>query len=146
MDTFNVFFDTVSPSFTNLLKFILIQDPVKVATGLSLGMAMSKLFNEFIAYFISPFISAFFYLFSKTGFNYTIGGFTFKFGNMLQSIIIFCIFLAVLFFLFVGPIDNLRKKYNIEQKTVGCPYCTSLISPLASRCPSCTSEIKPKES
>ena len=145
MDTFNVFFDTISPSFTKLLKFILIQDPIKIAVGMALGLAISKLFTELIGDFVTPLISGFLHVFSKTGFNYTLGGFEYKFGNILQCVIIFSIFLTILFFGFVQPIENLRKKYNIDQKTVGCPYCTTLISPLASRCPSCTSEIKPKE-
>lgn len=141
MDTFKVFFDTISPSFTKLLKFILIQDPVKIAVGMALGLAISKLFTELIGDFISPAITGFLHIFSKTGFNYTLGGFEYKFGNVLQSLIIFAIFLGILFFGFVQPVDELRKKYNIEQKTVGCPYCTTLISPLATRCPACTSEI-----
>ena len=145
MDTFNIFFDTVSPSLTKLLKFILIQDPIKIAIGMSLGLTISRLFNELTGDFISPLINGVFKSVSDTGFNYKVGNFDIKLGNILNSVIVFGIFLAVLFFVFVEPIDKLRKKYNIQQKTVGCPYCTTLISPLASRCPACTSEIKPKE-
>jgi large conductance mechanosensitive channel len=145
MDTYRVFFDTISPSFTNLLKFILIQDPVKIAVGMALGLNANKLLTEVVGGVVSPLVGGFIKLFSETGFNYNFGGMDFNFGNILQQIILFAIFLIVLFFGFVGPIDKLRKKYNIEQKSVGCPYCTTLISPFATRCPSCTSEIKPKE-
>ena len=145
MDTFNIFFDTVSPFFTKLLKFILIQDPAKIAIGITLGFTISKLFNELTAGFISPFINGVLKSVSDTGFNYKIGNFDIKLGNILNSIIVFFIFLALLFFVFVEPIDKLRQKYNIDQNTVGCPYCTTLINPFASRCPACTSEIKPKE-
>jgi len=104
---------------------------------LALGLAISNLFTGIISGAISPSIHSLLYYFSETGFNYA----HFKFGSILEQVIIFVIFIIVLYYGFVLPVDNLKEKYNIEQKTVACPYCMSLINPLATRCPNCTSQI-----
>ena len=135
--------DGISPAFTNILKFLLIQDPVKIAVGFALGLSISNVFTEIIGNLIKPIIHLILHFFSKSGFNYNILGTSFNIGNMFEQIIIFFIFILVLYYGFIVPINNLKTKYNITQQTFKCPYCTTLISPTATRCPACTSDIDP---
>ena len=138
----NVLFDNLSPQLTNVLKFILIQDPVKIAIGFSLGLALSKIFTEIIDDTIRPLVQIFLKLFSKTGFKYTLYGSTFDFGKILEQLLAFFIFILVLYYGFIQPVSELKKDFNIDQDTVSCPYCKTLINENAIKCPACTSELK----
>lgn len=142
MEPIQLFYDNISPEFMNILKFILIQDPVKIAIGMALGLSISKIFTEIIGDLIKPLIHVFLNIFSKTGFNYIFYGSAFNIGAVIEQLIIFVIFIVLLYYVFVLPINKLKVKYNIEQKTVTCPYCTTLINPLAIKCPACTSELE----
>jgi len=139
---FDVFYDLTSQKFVDVLKFILVQDPIKVAIGMALGLSIKTMFTEVTDDIVKPFVHVVLNLLSKTGFNYTLFGQKFGLGKIIEQIIVFVLFLMVLYYGFILPIDNLRKKYNIEQKTTPCPYCTTLISPEATRCPACTSQLK----
>ena len=137
----NIFYDRISQSSMNILKFLLLQDPIKLAIGVVLGMAISKVFMGFITDIISPILNGLLHTISSTGFNYTINGTEFKFGNIIEQFVTFIIICCLLYFLIVLPINKLKVKYNIEQRTLPCMYCRTLINPLATRCPNCTSEL-----
>ena len=138
----DIAFKYLSPKLKNVLNFILVQDPVKVAVGLSLGLALTKIFTEIIDGTIRPLVQVFLKLFSESGFKYVLSGSTFDIGKVLEQLIAFFIFIIVLYYGFVEPINNLKKEYNIDQKTKQCEYCKLLINPNATRCPNCTSELK----
>jgi large conductance mechanosensitive channel len=140
----NIFYD-VSPSLTKVLKFILVQDPVKIAIGFVLGLAISKLFTQFMIDFVVPVVKLILLKMSKTGFNYKVGPVDIKLGSLIEQLITFAIFIILLYYGFVLPVDQLRAKYNLNQSTVACPYCTTLINPAAIKCPACTSDLKKKE-
>ena len=137
----NIFYDRLSKSSMDILKFLLIQDPVKLAIGVVFGMAISRVFLAFITDIISPLLTGLLRTVSSTGFNYNINGAEFKFGNTIEQIVAFIIICCLLYYLVVLPINKLKVKYNIEQRTTPCMYCKTLINPLATRCPNCTSEL-----
>ena len=141
MEQTELIFDNISPAFTNILKFLLVQDPVKIAIGLALGFSLSKIFTEVISDLITPLIHIFLHFFSESGFNYNILGSSFNIGKIFEQLIVFFIFIIVLYYGFVVPINKLKEKYNIEQKSVQCPYCKTLINNLATKCPACTSNL-----
>jgi large conductance mechanosensitive channel len=140
-DTIGYLFDNVGPQVSNILKFLLIQDSIKVAIGMALGLAFTNLGTTVIGSFIRPMVQTFLHMFSKTGFTYHIFGSTFSVGTILEQILIFIIFVIIVYYLIIIPINNLKVKYNINPQTVACPYCTTLISPEATRCPACTSQL-----
>jgi len=137
----DVFYDKVSPSIINVLKFLLIQDPVKVAIGLALGMSLNNLFVGFSDDMIKPLVSIFSKSVSDTGLKFFAFGSTFNIGDLFQQIVTFIVFILCVYYLFVVPVNKLKQKYDIDQKTTSCPYCTTLINPNATRCPACTSNL-----
>ena len=139
---FDVFYDQTSKGFTNVLKFLLVQDPIKVAVGMALGLSVKTLFTHLTDELVKPLVHIIIGFISKSGLNFSIFGQTFGIGNVVEQSIIFILFLSLLFFGFVNPIDKLRAKYNLDQKTSACPYCRTLINPEATRCPACTSQLK----
>ncbi len=132
---------SISKETINILKFILIQDPIKVAIGMALGLSVKTFFTQVTDEFIKPLVTLFLHLFSKSGFNYTVFGQQFGIGNVIEQLVVFVLFIVLMYYGVIKPINNLKEKYNIEQKSVKCPYCTTLISPEATRCPACTSQL-----
>ena len=121
--------NSIKNSIDNLIKFILLQDPVKIAIGFALGMAFSKIGLSIISDFVNPIVHL------KIS--------EFKFKNIIEQIITLFIFLLILYYFVIIPINNLKEKYNIDMKTAMCPYCKSLINPNATKCSSCTSQLNP---
>ncbi len=138
---FTDIYDDVSPLFQNVLRFILIQDPVKIATGFTVGMFVTDFFKKLIDSVVKPLLFIILAKFSESGFVYTLAGQQFNVGSLLTELVVFFVFMAIFYYGFVGPIDNLKRKYNIDQKTADCPYCKTIINPKATRCPSCTSQL-----
>jgi len=135
----------VSPAFENILKFILLQDPIKIAVGVTLAYVLSKLVVKISDGILAPFIRILIKMISKSEFTFKLGDSTFKFGTVIEQLLIFILYIFILYFLFIVPVNNLSIKYNINQKTVGCPFCMTLINPNATRCPSCTSRLNIKQ-
>jgi len=141
-ETIEYLFDNVGPQVSNILKFVLTQDPIKVAIGMSLGLAFTKVGTSVIDSFIKPLVQIFLHLFSKSGFTYNIYGVTFSIGSIIEQIIVFIIFITLLYYFVIIPVGNLKAKYNINVQTSTCPYCYTLVNPEATRCQACTSQLK----
>jgi large conductance mechanosensitive channel len=75
------------------------------------------------------------------------GAVSINYGVFINTIISFIIIAAVVFFLVVRPVTQIRalqkaKEAKPEPNTKECPYCYTTISIKATRCPNCTSELK----
>ena len=138
----SVFFDKSSKAIENVLKFILIQDPMKIAIGTAMGLTVKTLFTQVTDDLVKPIVKIILHSISNSGLNFTVFGQTVGIGNVVEQFIIFLLFMVVVFYGFIQPINKLREKYDIDQKTTACPYCTTLINPNATRCPACTSQLK----
>ena len=139
---FYVFYDVISPAITNILKFVLLQDPVKIAIGVTLAYAFSKLVMQLNTGLITPLVKTFIRLVSKSEFKFTIKGVNYDFGGIIEQLIMLILVLIIIYYLIIVPVNKLKQKYNIDQQTLSCPFCTTLINPGATRCPSCTSDLK----
>ena len=137
----NYFVENIHPGFTKIMTFLLTQDPRKIAIGMAIGMSFTKIFNELILVFVTPLVRGILYTLSKTGFKYIVFGQPFNVGNIIEQLITFVLFIIIIYYCVILPIDNLKRQYNIDQKTKPCPYCKSLINPLAVKCPACTSDL-----
>ncbi len=131
----------ISPIFQNVFKYVLIQDPIKIASGFTLGFFIKDFIEQFLNKFLKPILMIVLSIFSKSSFSYTIAGQEIDFGGIFIQIVIFTTFMFIFYYGFVNPIDKLRERYNIDQKTSACPYCKTLINREATRCPSCTSQL-----
>ena len=131
----------IAPGLQNVLKFILIQDPIKIATGFTMGFFVNNLIQDFLNKIIKPLVTIILGVFSTSHFAYTVSGQTFDVGSILTQLVIFIVFICIFYFGIVNPVDKLKQRYNIEQKTAACPYCKTIINPEATRCPACTSQL-----
>ena len=126
----------------NILKFILLQDPVKIAIGVALGLVFSQICLGIIKDFVEPTVRISLRFFLKTGII-KFKGIEFKYGQIIEKIISFILFLLLLYFVIVIPIGKLKQKYDISKKRAKCPYCIQIIDIQSTRCQFCTSELKP---
>ena len=74
------------------------------------------------------------------------GAVTINYGLFINTIINFIIIAAVLFFLVVRPIAQMKAKKAAETPaaaptTKDCPFCSTNIPIKATRCPNCTSPL-----
>lgn len=143
---FNVLEDTVSPQFFNLIKFLLTQNPINMAIGTGLGFAFTTSTTKIIDNLITPSIKYTEYSILKlTGGSPEFPKLNFNIYGTIEQIVIMIVFIVFLYYAVVLPINTLKKKYNIDQKTKACQYCKVLIDPSATRCPSCTSHLKEEQ-
>jgi len=75
------------------------------------------------------------------------GAVSINYGVFINTIVVFIILAAVIFFIIVRPIARMHARQKIEEAapapdTKECPYCYTSISIKATRCPNCTSELK----
>jgi len=112
MENINIFYRDVSQGYSNVLKFILTQNSIRIAIGMALGIGLSNTCLKIINDVIKPLV-----------------------------LITFIIFVIIIYYGIIVPLGKLEKKYNINDNTQQCPYCMSLINSNATKCPSCTSEL-----
>ena len=120
---YNFVYKKISPSLEKVLRFVLIQDPIKIATGFTLGYFTNNFIREILNNIVKPIVYMVISLFSDSGFVYSVFGQTINIGIVLTEIVLFTTFIVILYYGFVSPIDNLKQRYNIDQKTIQCPYC-----------------------
>jgi large conductance mechanosensitive channel len=127
----------------NILKFILLQDPVKIAIGVALGLVFSQVCLGIIKDCVEPIVQLSLRFFFKTG-AVSFKGINFKYGQIIEKLCTFIIFILILYFIIVIPIGKLKRKYNISKKRAKCPYCIQVIDTESSRCQYCTSQLNPE--
>jgi large conductance mechanosensitive channel len=123
--------------------FIMRGNVVDLAVAVIIGGAFGKIVSSFVNDIIMPLIGLIIGGVDFTGLSFTIGKATVTYGNFINNIIDFII-IALVIFLMIKGIDNLKKKpapVVAEPVTKECPYCFSTISIKATRCPNCTSDL-----
>jgi large conductance mechanosensitive channel len=79
------------------------------------------------------------------------GAVSINYGTFINTIVIFLIVAAVVFFFIVRPIARMNARQAAKTApapapatTRECPYCVSAIPIKATRCPNCTSQLTAK--
>jgi large conductance mechanosensitive channel len=124
--------------------FIMRGNVMDLAVAVIIGGAFGKIVTSLVSDIIMPVIGLISGGIDFSGLAFTIGSAKVTYGNFINNIIDFII-IAVVIFLMIKVIDNLKKKpapVVAEPVTKECPYCFSTISIKATRCPNCTSELK----
>lgn len=74
------------------------------------------------------------------------GAVTLNYGAFINTLIIFLIIAAVVFFFIVRPVSRLTAREKeaapAAPATKDCPFCYTSIPVKAKRCPNCTSELE----
>jgi large conductance mechanosensitive channel len=125
--------------------FILRGNVIDLAVGIAIGAAFASVVTSFTKNLLTPLLAIPGDATSLSGMSVSIGGATFGYGAVIDSIISFVLLAAVLFFVVVRPINTLmaRRKTepDVESTTRECPECLSSIPAAARRCAFCTAEL-----
>ena len=124
--------------------FVMRGNVIDLAVAVIIGGAFGKIVSSLVNDIIMPLIGLIIGGIDFNGLAFTLGSAKVTYGNFINNIIDFII-IALVIFLMIKIIDNLKKKpapVVAEPTTKECPYCFSTISIKATRCPNCTSELK----
>lgn len=123
--------------------FIMRGNVVDLAVAVIIGGAFGKIVTSLVSDIVMPVIGLIIGGIDFTGLAVTIGSAKVTYGNFINNIIDFLI-IALVIFLMIKVIDNLKKKpapVLAEPTTKECPRCFTAIPIKATRCPHCTSEL-----
>ena len=123
--------------------FIMRGNVMDLAVAVIIGGAFGKIVSSFVNDIIMPLIGLIIGGIDFTGLTFTIGKANVTYGNFINNILDFII-IALVIFLMIKGIDNLKKKpapVVAEPVTKECPRCFTIIPIKATRCPNCTSEL-----
>ena len=124
--------------------FVMRGNVMDLAVAVIIGGAFGKIVSSLVNDIIMPLIGLIIGGIDFSGLAFTLGSAKVTYGNFINNIIDFII-IALVIFLMIKLMDNLKKKpapVIAEPVTKECPYCYSTISIKATRCPNCTSELK----
>lgn len=121
--------------------FILRGNVMDLAVAVVIGAAFTAIVNALVTDVVNPLIAA---IAHKPDFSYLIfdvNGGKIKYGDFLNAVISFLLIAAVVYFVFVLPVNALMKKFRPSQAapptTHLCPECLSDIPLGAKRCAHC---------
>ena len=123
--------------------FVMHGNVVDLAVAVIIGGAFGKIVTSLVSDIIMPVIGLIIGGIDFSGLALTIGSAKVTYGNFINNIIDFLI-IALVIFLMIKVIDNLKKKpapVVTEPTTKDCPRCFTYLPIKATRCPNCTSEL-----
>jgi large conductance mechanosensitive channel len=123
-------------------KFLLRGNVVDLAVAVVVGTAFTAVVKALVTDIVTPLLAAIFGQPNFENLTFTINGSVFRYGDLLNNLIIFLSIATVVFFLVVAPVNALMaRRAQEDPSTKECPECASAIPLRARRCPLCTSEI-----
>jgi large conductance mechanosensitive channel len=123
--------------------FIMRGNVVDLAVAVIIGGAFGKIVTSLVSDIIMPVIGLIIGGIDFSSLAFTLGSAKVTYGNFISNIIDFLI-IALVIFMIIKVIDNLKKKpapVLAEPTTKECPHCFTSIPIKATRCPNCTSEL-----
>jgi large conductance mechanosensitive channel len=128
--------------------FILRGNVVDLAVAVVVGGAFTAIVNALVADIITPLIGILVHKEDFKNYAWKIHGSAFKFGDFLNAIISFVLIAAVVYFVFVLPINMLLKKFQPAKAapptTHPCPECLADLPLAARRCSHCGQPVPPR--
>ncbi|MGH9000320.1 MAG: large conductance mechanosensitive channel protein MscL [Acidimicrobiia bacterium] len=125
--------------------FVLRGNVIDLAIAVAIGVAFATVVASFTKNLLTPLLAIPGDSLTFADKNFEIGGAIFSYGAFIDSIIIFVITAAVLFFAVVRPVNVMMARRKTEPEvastTRDCPYCLSSIPVQASRCAFCTADV-----
>lgn len=126
--------------------FILRGNVMDLAVAVIIGGAFGKIVSSLVADIINPLIGA---TLGKPNFGYIvlhIGSGAITIGNFINAVIEFLMVAAVIYFVFVLPMNHLlarmkKREAPAAPSTKTCPECLSEIPLAARRCAHCAQPV-----
>lgn len=121
--------------------FILRGNVMDLAVAVVIGAAFTAIVNALVTDIVNPLIAALVHKPDFSALILDINGGKIKYGDFMNAIISFLLIAAVVYFVFVLPVNALIKKFKPSQaappSTKPCPECLSDIPLAAKRCAHC---------
>src|SRR5579875_388290 len=125
--------------------FILRGNVMDLAVAVVIGAAFTGIVAALVKDIINPLISAIFHQPNFSSLVLTINGGKIMYGSFLNEVINFILISAVVYFVFVLPVNKLMAKFFPAKadhpKTMPCPECMSDIPIGAKRCAHCAQPV-----
>ena len=125
--------------------FILRGNVIDLAVAVAIGAAFTAVITSFTRNIVMPLIAIPGDAADFTDYTFEISGAVFRYGLVINAIIIFLITAALLFFVVVRPINQFmakrRTEPDVDTPTRECPECMSSIPEPARRCAFCTAVV-----
>lgn len=130
----------------NLLEFVLQQNPMNTAVGVSLGASFTLFIAAMTEGLLIPMFILMYSLISRKrnlpDLAFNIRDIKFDIGAILKSILYLIIVLIILLYFIIEPINILNTKLGINTLSKRqCPFCKTLINNEAIVCPQCTQTL-----
>jgi large conductance mechanosensitive channel len=142
--------------------FIMRGNAVDLAVGVVMGAAFGAVVNSIVSNLLTPITTIWQDCTVKddpttpvvetcnqfANLKFSVGGSTFNYGNVLNTLLTLVLIGAAVFFLVVRPLNHLEERRKrtepaAESPTRPCPECLSEIPREARRCAHCTVELTP---
>jgi len=127
--------------------FILRGNVMDLAVAVVIGAAFTAIVNALVTDIVNPLIAAIVHKPDFSALIFDLHGGKIKYGDFLNAIISFLLIAAVVYFVFVLPVNALMKKFRPAQAapptTRPCPECLSDVPLAAKRCSHCAQPIQP---
>jgi large conductance mechanosensitive channel len=133
--------------FKGFRDFILRGNVMDLAVAVVIGAAFTAIVNALVADIVNPLIAAIVHKPDFSALIFDLHGGKIKYGDFLNAIISFLLIAAVVYFVFVLPVNALMKKFRPAEaappKTRPCPECLSDVPLPAKRCSHCAQPVAP---
>lgn len=118
---------------------------VQLAVAVIIGASFANLVTAFTSGLITPLLGIFGGQPSFKNESFTVNGSEFRYGAVVDAVIIFVITAVVLYYIVVVPstwvMDKFKKAEESSQTT--CVRCRSKVDKKATKCAFCTSDLEP---
>lgn len=125
--------------------FILRGNVIDLAVVVVIGAAFTGIVSALVKDIINPLIAALFHQPNFASLVLTINGGKILYGTFLNEVINFLLIAAVVYFIFVLPMNKLMARFFPAKaeppKTMPCPECLSDIAIGAKRCAHCAQPV-----
>ena len=133
--------------FKGFRDFILRGNVMDLAVAVVIGAAFTAIVNALVTDIVNPLIAAVVHKPDFSALIFDLHGGKIKYGDFMNAIISFLLIAAVVYFVFVLPVNALMKKFRPAEaappNTRPCPECLSDVPLAAKRCSHCAQPVAP---
>ena len=127
--------------------FILRGNVMDLAVAVVIGAAFTAIVTALVTDIVNPLIAAIVHKPDFSALVLDVNGGKVKYGDFLNAVISFILIAAVVYFVFVLPVNALLKKFHPTKAsppvTHPCPECLADIPLAAKRCSHCGQPVQP---